>query len=481
MSVGYKKMYIHGKLVDAGSKTKKKIISPATEECIGEIAWGNESDALCALKSVEEGFKVWSNTPIKERIQWMEKLAVEVDKELDTIRECITLEIGKPWDATYYDAYMLVECLRFFAGELKHQREEIIPDIEDSYRHLIIKQPVGPVVAILAWNFPILNVGYKVGPAMASGCSIILKPSSSSPFSALAFGEICHRVGLPPGVINVVCGDSSKLGETLVKSNIPRMITIIGSSEVGKKIIGLSNTSIKKFSLELGGNAPVIIFNDADIKKAAGEIVRLKFANTGQVCVSPNRVFVHKDVHTEFVEEAKKIAESIQLGCGKGIKADMGPLINSKALQRVDNLVKKAVQSGAKVVFGGKMPEGEPFKKGYYYMPTILTNVKRDMEVATQEIFGPVLPILDFESEEEVVQWANETEYGLSAYVYTNDLKKGIRVPEQLDFGSISVNGPKYEVYLPHGGTKESGTGKDCSYISLDEYCYLKRISIYKA
>jgi len=480
MSPQHKRMYIHGKLVDAKENERKKIICPATEEMVGEVAWGDEKDALHALESSEEGFKHWSHTTIKERIHWMTKLACEVDRQLDSLREYIMLETGKPWEATYYDAHMLVECLEFFAGELEHQKEEIIPDLDNTYDHLIIKQPIGPVVAILAWNFPLLNVGYKIGPALASGCSITLRPSGHSPLSALAFGGICQQIGLPSGLINVVCGDSKKLGEALVKSTIPKMITMIGSSETGRRIVGLSNTSIKKFSLELGGNAPVIIFDDADIRKAAQEIVGLKFSNAGQVCVSPNRVFVQENIREQFVKEVLKEVKEIHLGSGRGVNADMGPLISSEARDRVAKLVEKAVQSGANMIYGGKVPEGEEFKKGYYYMPTILTNVKPDMEVAKQEIFGPILPVLDFKKEEEVIQLANDTEYGLAAYLYTNDLGRGIRIPERLNFGDVSVNGPKYEVYLPHGGVKESGIGKDCSYLSLEEYYYTKRISISK-
>jgi succinate-semialdehyde dehydrogenase/glutarate-semialdehyde dehydrogenase len=474
----YRKMYINGKLTDAKHGKRKKIICPATEEVIAEVAWGDREDALHSLESAKAGFEFWSKTTINERVNWMKKLAEQVNKQQDSLRECLMLETGKPWDATYYDAHMIVDCLEFFAEELKNYKEEIIPDRENNYKHLLVRQPLGPVVAILAWNFPLLNVGYKVGPALASGCSIVLKPSASTPVSTLLFGEICHKIGFPPGVLNIVTGDSETIGETLVRSDIPRMITIIGSSETGKRIVGLSNNSIKKFSLELGGNAPVIIFNDADIKKAALDIVGLKFANTGQVCVSPNRVFIQQDVHSRFVEEAIKFAKNIRLGSGKNIKADMGPLINSEARNRIMKLVRSAVQSGAKIVWGGKIPEGENFKKGYYYMPTILTDVSPDMDVAKQEIFGPVLPILSFREEEEVIRLSNETEYGLSAYVYTTDLKKGLRIPEKLHFGNVLVNGVKYEVYLPHGGLKESGIGKDCSHLSLEEYSYIKRISI---
>ena len=406
----------------------------------------------------------------------MRKLAAAVADDLDRLRECIMLEMGKPWAATEYDADMLRLCLEFFAEALLQQRDEIIPDQTGTHAHHLIRQPVGPVVAILAWNFPLLNVGYKVAPAIAAGCPITIKPSSNSPLSALAFGEICERVGFPAGVINIVAGSGAELGEALVSSPIPRFITLIGSSETGKRLIELSSSTVKKFSLELGGNAPVIIFKDADVAKAAAEIAELKFANTGQICVSPNRIFVHEDVADEFVAGALDYVRNTVLGSGAGVEADVGPMISAEARERVDGLVKDAVAAGATLAAGGRIPDG--FGKGYYYEPTVLTGVSTDMRVAREEIFGPVMPIITFSDDEAVVDAANDTEYGLAAYVYTSDLAKGLRVPEQLRFGNVSVNGPKYEVYLPHGGTKESGIGKDCSHLSLDEYYYVKRVSI---
>jgi succinate-semialdehyde dehydrogenase/glutarate-semialdehyde dehydrogenase len=413
---------------------------------------------------------------VAERAKLMRGLAKAVAAELDLLRECIMLEMGKPWAATEYDAEMLVLCLEFFAEAALQQRDEVVPDRENAYQHCLLRHPVGPVVAMLAWNFPILNVGYKVGPAVASGCTITLKPSSHSPLSALAFGEICARAGFPPGVINVVSGSGSEVGEALVSSDIPRFVTLIGSSETGKRLIELSSGTVKKFSLELGGNAPVLVYADADVKKAAQEIADLKFANAGQICVSPNRIFAHESVIDEFVGAAAGVARGIRLGSGLGVEADMGPMISAEARQRVAGLVKDAIASGAELVTGGRIPDG--FGKGYWYEPTILTGVTPDMRVAREEIFGPVMPVIAFSDDDDVVAMANDTEYGLAAYVYTNDLARGLRVPEQLQFGSVSVNGPKYEVYLPHGGTKESGIGKDCSHLSLDEYSWVQRISV---
>jgi succinate-semialdehyde dehydrogenase/glutarate-semialdehyde dehydrogenase len=470
------KLYINGELRDAASGATRSVICPATEKSVAEIAWAGVDDAQAALQASADAFTTWSRTPVAERAKLMRELARAVESELDLLRECIMLEMGKPWAATEYDAEMLVLCLDFFAEAALQQRDDVVPDRENAYQHCLIRHPVGPVVAVLAWNFPILNVGYKVGPAIAAGCTITLKPSSYSPLSAIAFGEICAKAGFPAGVINVVSGSGGEVGEALVSSDIPRFVTLIGSSETGKRLVELSSGTVKKFSLELGGNAPVIVYGDADVKKAAQEISELKFANTGQICVSPNRLFVHGSVLEEFVETAAAVAKGIRLGSGPGVDADMGPMISAEARERVDGLVKDAVGDGAKLITGGRVPDG--FDKGYWYEPTILAGVAPDMRVAREEIFGPVMPIIAFSDDDDVVAMANDTEYGLAAYVYTNDLARGLRVPEQLQFGSVSVNGPKYEVYLPHGGTKESGIGKDCSYLSLDEYSWVQRISI---
>jgi succinate-semialdehyde dehydrogenase/glutarate-semialdehyde dehydrogenase len=476
MGISSGELYIAGELRAARSGRRRDVICPATEESVAEVAWADADDAGDALEASQEAFAGWSQTPIQERAEWMRTLAAAVADDLDRLRECIMLEMGKPWEATLYDARMLQDCLEFFAEALLQQREEMIPDRTGEYAHCLVRQPVGPVVALLAWNFPLLNVGYKVAPAIAAGCTITVKPSSHSPLSALAFGEICEQVGMPPGVINVVSGSGSQVGEALVSSPIPRLITLIGSSETGRRLVELSAGSVKKFSLELGGNAPVLVFADADVARAARQIAELKFANAGQICVSPNRIFAHESVLDEFVDGASAVAGGLRIGSGLGVEADMGPMVSAEARERVAGLVEDAIAEGAELVTGGRVPEG--FETGYYYAPTILRNVSPQMRVAREEIFGPVMPVIAFGDEDDVVAMANDTEYGLAAYVYTTDLARGLRVPERLRFGNVSVNGPKYEVYLPHGGTKESGIGKDCSHLSLEEYSYVKRISI---
>jgi succinate-semialdehyde dehydrogenase / glutarate-semialdehyde dehydrogenase len=359
---------------------------------------------------------------------------------------------------------------------MKHMRDEILVDIENTHRHQIISQPAGVAVAFLAWNFPLLNVGFKLGPALAAGCSLIIRPSKSSPLSAYVLGEILYEVNFPKGVVNILCGPINEVAETLLKSDITKVVTMIGSSETGRKLIAQSATSIKRMSMELGGNAPVLIFEDADLKKAAADVAAIKFGNCGQICVAPNRIFVHKSVINEFLELFIEKAKAVKVGFGRENKFTMGPLINLKARERIISMVQDAMDKGANLVYGGKIPN-EPVK-GYFYEPTIITNITSEMRVYREEIFGPVAPILEFEDEDEVIKMANDTEYGLSSYLYTSDINRIHKISESLQFGEVHVNGFKYSIYLPHGGIKESGIGHDCSYLALHDYLVKKRITI---
>lgn len=467
--------YVNGKSVEGKGK-EIKVINPATEEVIAEFRGADADLAKEALVAAQEAFGKWSSFSLNEREHWIKKFAKAIEGEREYILDLLMSETGKPLENAIYDFNMLVECLYYYIEEAKRLEQSIIQDYDNNYRNLIIRQPLGVVVGYLAWNFPLLNLGYKLGPILASGCTCVLKPSSKTPLASLYIGEIARKIGFPPGVINIIVGSSNEISPVLNESDIPKMITLIGSSETGRNIIRQSATSIKRYSLELGGNAPAIVMEDADVKDAAMKLVDLKFSNTGQVCVSPNRVFVHESIHEAFVEEARKWAERITLGWGRDNTAKMGPLISKEARERIAMLVDDAVKAGAKVICGGKIPEDKTV--GYYYLPTILDNVTDDMRVCREEIFGPVMPILTFKDKEEVIRRANDTEYGLAAYLFTNNVKNVFEISEALEFGSVSVNEPFYAVNLPHGGVKESGVGKDCSVYSLEEYYYIKRISI---
>lgn len=473
---GYKKLYIDGDLTDASLKAKRSVICPGTDEQVAEVAWASKEDALKALKSAEEGFKKWSALSLKERTLWMLKFRDVVIEHETLIREAIMYETGKTYEGAREDFETVINALEWYPEEMKRTRDEILPDEDGDFTHNIISQPAGVAVAFLAWNFPLLNAGFKLGPALAAGCSLIIRPSTSSPLSAYILGELLYKINFPKGVVNIISGPVDEVADTLTSSRIPRVITLIGSSGTGREIIAKSTTSIKKISMELGGNAPVLVFDDADVEKAASDVSALKTGNAGQICVAPNRIFVHKKVFNQFEKLLKEKFEKTKVGFGRDDKPDMGPMIDKKSRDRVLKIVQDDVAAGAILVSGGKIPKGR--ETGAFMEPTILKNINSMHRCFREEIFGPVAPLIEFEDEEKVIELANDTEYGLSSYLYTKDAKRIQRISERLKFGEVHTNGFKYAIYLPHGGIKESGIGHDCSHLALADYLEKKRITI---
>ena len=473
---GYKKLYIDGELTDASSNAKKDIICPGTDEPVASIAWATKDDAIKALKSAHEGFRKWSVLSINERTRWMLKFRDIVMENETLIREAVMYEMGKNYEGAGGDYGTVVDALQWYSEEMKRTRDEILPDEDGNFSHKIVTQPAGVAVAFLAWNFPLMNLGFKIGPALASGCSIIIRPSATSPLSAYIIGELLHKINFPKGVVNILCGPTSEVADTLTSSKIPRIITLIGSSETGRKIIATSATSVKRLSMELGGNAPVLVFEDADVKKAVADVGALKTGNTGQICVAPNRIFVHKKVFGEFEKLLKEKFENTKIGFGRENQPDMGPMADKKSRDRVLKMVQDDITAGAKLVTGGKVPEG--MEKGAFIEPTILKGITSSHRCFREEIFGPVAALIEFEDEGKVIEMANDTEYGLSSYLYTTDVNRIQRLSDKLEFGEVHINGFKYAIYLPHGGIKESGIGHDCSHLALEDYLVKKRITL---
>jgi succinate-semialdehyde dehydrogenase/glutarate-semialdehyde dehydrogenase len=473
---GYKKLYINGELVDSINKKRIKVICPATGKAIAEIAEAGKEDAEKALESAQKGFKYWSKLTLSERSSWMSKLRIAIlDKEAE-LRSAIIHEMGKTYAGSYEDIEALVNSLDWYPNAMKNLREEQIPDYENTHTHKMIQQPAGVAIAYLAWNFPLLNVGFKLGPALASGCSIIIKPSDLSPLSTYMLGEILYDINFPAGVVNILTGPNSEVATTMTKSKIPAILTMIGSTATGKKIIADSTTSIKKLGMELGGNAPFIIFDDADFEKALDLAIGLKFGNTGQICVAANRIFVHKNIHDKFLNAYIKRASKLKLGFGVEETPDMGPLITRNDRDRMFDLIDDAVSKGATIEYGGKIPKG--LENGNWIQPTVISGMTTDMRLFTEETFGPIAPIMSFDSDDEVLEMANDTEYGLASYIFTNNHQRIQRFTEDLQFGEIQINGVKYSIYLPHGGIKNSGLGHDCSHLALNDYLIKKRVSI---
>jgi len=455
-------MLINGQTVLA--KKSIEVIDPSTGQVLGQVPDADDASIQEALAAAEAGFKVWSAKTPAERKAVILRYADLLEENSERIIALLMAETGKPQDNAEYDFGMLTTCLRFFVEEYERLDQPVLHDPDGRFLHYVQRQPLGVAVGFLAWNFPLLNVGYKLGPVLASGCSAIIKPSTFTPLASLEAAYLAKDAGVPDGVINMISSSDHDVTKALLQSDIPSMVTMIGSTRGGLEVMGSSCTSIKHFSVELGGNAPVLVYPDADVKNAADQVTGLKFANCGQVCVSPNRVFVHESIYEEFVKHCIEAATDIE----------MGPLISDKARRYVLSLVESAKADGAEVVLGGNAVDGD----GFFMEPTILRDVTTRMDVAVNEVFGPVMSIIPFGDSDDEIALANDTEYGLAAYVFTRDLQTGLRAARDIQAGSVCVNEVHYSVQLPHGGLKQSGVGKDCSRYSLEEYLTLKRVSV---
>lgn len=454
------------------------VVNPATEETITHVAAADAETVGAALDAAARAFGPWSMMASGERKAAVLRYASLLEGERERLAELLVREAGKPYATADYEVTCLVASLRYFLEEAERLRQDVIVDPTGRFLHYTLRQPLGVVVGLLAWNYPLLNLGYKLGPVLASGCTAVIKPSRHTPLATLAAAELLAEAGIPPGVVNVIACDDRSAADELLTSSIPSLITMIGSTTSGIELMGAAATSIKHFSLELGGNAPAIVYPDADLADAALRVVNLKFSNAGQVCVAPNRCLVHADVYESFLKAAAETAVGFALGSGKADGPLMGPLITADARDRLLAIVAEAVAEGASVVCGGEKPQ-QP-ARGYFMEPTILRDVRADMRVAREELFGPVLPVIRYTDDDDVLAMANDTLHGLAAYVFTSDLGTALRAAEGLDAGSVCVNEPHFGVHLPHSGLKQSGVGLDRSPYSLEEYLTLKRVSIRK-
>ncbi len=476
MNFGYKKMYIDGQLCDSVSSKTSEIICPGTGEVIATLATATAEDSERALISAQKGFEYWSKLSLSERNVWISKLRDAVIARQDEIHYAVMYELGKTWESADEDINMLIDALDYYPNEMLRYRSQMLEDMDGTHTHMLVHEPRGVAVSILAWNFPILNVAYKVAPALAAGCSVIIRPSMDTPVSAYIFGEICESIGLPAGVVTILSGGSRDTSIPLSTSKIPRVLTMIGSSSTGLKLVAQSATSIKKLGLELGGNAPALIFEDCDMEAALNTMVGLKFNNSGQVCVTPNRIFVQASIYDKFMEQFKARTAALKVGFGKDQGVNMGPVVNIAARERIMQMVDEDVKAGAKLSLGG-IPEGMP--EGSSFMnPTILEDVTPEMRCFREEIFGPVAAIIKFNDEADLDPMVNDPDVGLASYLFTNNLKRVQKYTSFIECGEVQVNGVRYAINLPHGGMKDSGLGHDCSHLALEDYLYTKRISI---
>ena len=384
--------------------------------------------------------------------------------------------MGKPWAQTEEDWDRLVASLDFYAEEIARLHDYSLTDRAGTHTHRMVYEPAGVAVAFLAWNFPLLNLAFKIGPAMAAGCPIIIRPSDATPISAYAVGALCKMIDLPKGVVQILATESYAVADALTASTIPQVITLIGSTKTGQHIMRTGATSIKRYSMELGGNAPVLVFEDADLDLAADIVTGVKFSNAGQICVSPNRVFVAKAVLEAFTQKVVDRARAAKVGFDKHANITTGPVIDESAWTRLKGLVDDAVAGGATLLAGGERPTG--MNAGHFLAPTVLAGVTETMAVYREETFGPIVSIVPFDDKTDLLRMANDCEEGgLTAYVFTRDLARAEHFSAHLRYGEIQINGVKYDIDLPHGGIGQSGVGHDCSALALHDYLVQKRIT----
>ncbi|QIA63475.1 succinate-semialdehyde dehydrogenase [Vibrio astriarenae] len=454
------------------SEAQLAVTNPANGKVIANVANAGVIETELAVRSAKKALKHWASQSAAQRSVILKKWHQLMLDHQDDLAQILTLEQGKPLAEAKGEILYGAAFIEWFAEEAKRAYGDTIPSPSTDKRIVVLKQPVGVVGAITPWNFPNAMITRKAGAALAAGCTFVVRPATQTPLSALAVAELAERAGIPAGVFNVVVGsDSRGMGKVLTQHPDIAKFTFTGSTNVGKALINQCSSTVKKVSMELGGNAPFIVFDDADIDAAVAGAVASKYRNAGQTCICTNRILVQKEVAETFTSKFVEAVSKLNVGDGISPDTDIGPLINSDAVSDVETLVNDSVSVGAKVVLGGeRAPDSNNF-----YLPTVLTNVTNDMPIARNEIFGPVSPIITFDSEDEAIEMANDTEYGLAAYFYSRDIGRIWRVGESLEYGMVGINDSAISnVSAPFGGVKQSGFGREGSKYGLDEYMEIK-------
>jgi succinate-semialdehyde dehydrogenase/glutarate-semialdehyde dehydrogenase len=460
--------YVDGRWV---GEPKLPVTDKATGDAIAKVPDFGETETRQAIEAASRAFPGWSKMLSKERARRIRRWFDLMVEHADELALLLTNEQGKPLPEAKGEILYGAGFVEWFAEEAKRVYGETIPTFKDGARVVVIKQPVGVVAAITPWNFPNAMITRKVAPALAVGCTVVCKPASETPLSALALAELADRAGIPPGVFNVVTGKASAIGKELTSNPTVRMLTFTGSTEIGRILMAQCAPTIKKLGLELGGNAPFLVFDDADLDKAVAGAMASKYRNAGQTCVCANRLYVQEGVYDAFAQKLAAEVKKMKVGPGTEQGVTTGPLINKAAVEKVEEHVADALRHGAGILTGGKRhPLG-----GNFYEPTILTDVTRDMMVAREETFGPVAPLFKFKTEEDVIAEANDTPFGLAAYFYSRDIGRVWRVAEALECGIIGINeGIISDPVAPFGGYKQSGLGREGSHHGTEEFLEIK-------
>ena len=467
----HQEAFVAGTWQSASSGDTLEVKNPFTGERIGSVPSLSADETKEAVRLSELALAEWSAKTASERATILHRWADLIDDNADDLAIIMTTEQGKPLKEARGEINYANSFIRWFADEAKRVYGDVIPSANKSLRYVVLKQPIGVCAAITPWNFPSAMITRKVAPALAAGCTMVVRPATETPFSALALAHLAKQAGIPDGVLSIITGKSSEIGKVLTQDERIKKLSFTGSTEVGRILMEQCASTIKKLSLELGGNAPFIVFDDADIDKAVDGAIASKYRNAGQTCVCANRIYVHRDIKDEFIKQFKAQVESLTVGNGLDADTDVGCLINQSALEKTQKLLKDATDKGATIITGGTAhPTHDTC-----FLPTVITDITDDMDIAHEEIFAPIAPIFIFNDEQEVIKQANDTIYGLAAYFYTKDHARAWRVSEGLEYGMVAQNtGLLSTEVAPFGGVKQSGFGREGSKYGMDEYISTK-------
>ena len=465
--------YINGEWLDADNGQTIKVTNPATGEVIGTVPKMGTAETRRAIEAADKALPAWRALTAKERSAKLRRWFELMIENQDDLARLMTTEQGKPLAEAKGEIAYAASFIEWFAEETKRIYGDTIPGHQPDKRLIVIKQPIGVTAAITPWNFPAAMITRKAGPALAAGCTMVLKPASQTPYSALALVELAHRAGIPAGVLSVVTGSAGEVGGELTGNSLVRKLSFTGSTEIGRQLMEECAKDIKKVSLELGGNAPFIVFDDADLDKAVEGAIISKYRNNGQTCVCANRIYVQDGVYDAFAQKLAAAVAKLKIGNGLEEGTTTGPLIDGKAVAKVQEHIEDAVSKGAKVLSGGKLIEGN------FFEPTILVDVPKTAAVAKEETFGPLAPLFRFKDEAEVIAMSNDTEFGLASYFYARDMSRVFRVAEALEYGMVGINtGLISNEVAPFGGIKASGLGREGSKYGIEDYLEIKYLCI---
>jgi acyl-CoA reductase-like NAD-dependent aldehyde dehydrogenase len=472
------KIFIHGNFVD-GRGGRGEVINPHDNSILAKYHIASKEDVDLAVKSAREGFEKWKNLSINKRIRILQNLSKLLSENLDKIAQIETLNVGKPINASKTEISAGISVLEFYIGAINKIMGETIPTLPGHFNYTI-REPIGVCALIVPWNYPLMLTLWKLSPALACGNSVIIKPASWTPLSALELAKLCKEAGIPDGVVNVITGPGNEIGSYLVSHEGVDKISFTGETKTGSEIMKLASNTIKRVSLELGGKSANIVFEDADLEDAINGSIWAIYYNSGQSCEARSRLFIHKKIYDKFLSEFVEKTKKIKIGNPINKETQMGPLVSKSHLNSVHKYVEKGLEEGAKLIYGGKKIDSEDLKNGNYYMPTILELNSAENICFKEEIFGPVVVIMSFEGEEEAIKLANNSKYGLAGTIWTRDVKRAIRVSNSIRAGSITINHPLTAIPgLPFGGYKQSGFGRELSLDAIELFTEKKSV-IYK-